>query len=131
MIRCRQERPDESWQESKSLDDHSAFTWEAQNVFDDQTEALTAKPVKRLQHRPRRSIKPTLVHVHRHELVQQRTVVAGTPARVISHRFGGRVKACRMQSGYAAGDGRFARTASTADPIDVLKLFTERYRYER
>ena len=73
-IRDGEERLDEVWQRSKSFDDHTAIAWETEQVFDDEVEALSAKPVKRLEHCLRRSVQPSFVHVHRHELVQQRAV---------------------------------------------------------
>ena len=121
------------WQESKSVDEHTAvatsrvpFACNTKKVFDDQAEALTAEPVKRLEHLLRRSINPSLVHVHRHELVQQRTVVAGAAARVIRHHVVRRVHTQAMFGGEATRDGGFTCCAGTADPVNVSKLFLKR-----
>lgn len=62
-----EKRFDEMWQQSKTFDEHAAVTRELQEIFDDQVETFTLKPVKRLKHRLRRSLHPSLVEIHVHE----------------------------------------------------------------
>jgi hypothetical protein len=45
---------------------------------------------------------------------------------VIRHHVVGRVNTQTVLSRYATSDGRFARTAAAADPVDVLELFPKR-----
>lgn len=70
------ERLDEVWQESETLNDDAALAREAEQVFNDQVEALATEPVKRVEHRFRGAVHPSLVHVHGYEIVQQRAVFA-------------------------------------------------------
>ena len=72
--RFGQERFDELWQQSKSLDDDTALARQPQDIFNYQIKALAAKPVERLEHGFRRTVKPSPVHVHGQELVQERAV---------------------------------------------------------
>ncbi|HKG47227.1 MAG TPA: hypothetical protein VKB02_10895 [Pyrinomonadaceae bacterium] len=122
MSRCGEERLNEAWQQSESLDDNGRLTSVAVEIFDDHVEALALKPVKRLEHGFRRSIQPSLIEVHRHKLVQQRRVFACAPAGVIRHHVVCRVNTQTVLRGYATGDGRFACTTSAADPVDVLEI---------
>ena len=69
-----EERLDKVWQEPEPFYNDTGLTWEAEEVFDDQIEALALKPVECLEHGFRRSIHPSLVHIHGHEPVQQRAV---------------------------------------------------------
>ncbi len=89
MVCHGQERLHEAWQEPESLSDDGSFARQAEEVLDDRAEALTAKPVECLEHDVRRAVQPSLVHVHGHELAQERTVLRHTPARVIRHRLVG------------------------------------------
>ena len=74
MTGSERESLDEVWQQSESLDDDAGLACEAEQVFDDQVEALALEPVERLEHGFRGSVHPSLVHVHGHEPVQQRAV---------------------------------------------------------
>ena len=79
-----------------------------------------------LEHRVRGAVHPSLIHVHGHEPVQQRGVLARAPAGVIRHHVVGRVQTQPVLSRYAMSDRRFARTAPAADPVDVSELFPKR-----
>ena len=92
MNRYGEERPDKARQESEPLDDDTGLTWEGEEVFDDHVEPLALKPRESLEHRPRASVHPSLIHVHGHEPVQQRGVRVRAPAGVIRHRIVGRIE---------------------------------------
>ena len=126
MSRYGEERLDKAWQQSEPIYDDAGLTWEAEEVFDDQTEALAMKPVERLEHRVRGSVHPSLIHVHGQKRVEQRGVFVCAPAGVIGHHVVGRVKTQTVLSREATGDGRFAGAAPAADPVDVSELFPKR-----
>jgi hypothetical protein len=117
----REEGLDEAWQQPEAFNDHTRFSWEAQQIFDDQVEALAPKPVEGLQHGLRGSVRPTLVHVHCRELGQLWTVVGCAAPGVIGHHIVGRIDMQTVPSGYAACDGRLACSGPAADPVDVLQ----------
>ena len=83
------------------------------------------EPVECLKHGFRGSVHRSLVHVHGHELAQERAVFWCAPAGVIGHHVVGRVEMQTMLSRYAMGDGRLARTAAASDPVNVPELFVE------
>ena len=123
MSRYGEERLDKAWQQSEPLYDDAGLTWEAEQVFDDHVEALALKPVECFEQSFRGSVHPSLIHLHGHEHVQQRGVFVCAPAGVIRHHVVARVNTQAVLSGYATSDGRFARTAPAADPVDVLEFF--------
>jgi hypothetical protein len=83
--------------------------------------------VESLEHLFRASVHPSLIHVHGLKPVQQRRVFVCAPAGVIRHHVVGRVNTQTVVSPDTTSDGRFACTAPTADPIDVLELFPKRF----
>ena len=113
-------------QQSEPFDDDGRLAREAENVFDDQIEALTPKPVERLEHRLRQSFKPPLVHVHDHELMQQRTVFGRAAASVIRHHVVSGVDTQAVLICQATRNSGLAGAAPAADPVDVLELFLKR-----
>jgi len=76
MTRHGEERFDEMWQQSETLDNNTGIQWQAQQILDDEVETFALKPVERFEHGFRRSVHPSLIHVHVDELVQQRAVFA-------------------------------------------------------
>src|SRR5271157_2878588 len=123
MTRHGEERFHEAWQQSETLDDHAGFLREAEEVFDDQVEALALEPMERLEHGFRGSVDPALVHVHGNELAQQQRVSGRAPAGVIRHHVVGGVEMQTVLSCYATSSGRLARSAPAADPVDVAEFF--------
>src|SRR5687768_8683335 len=121
-----EERLDQTWQQPESLCDDSWLTRESEKVFDDHVETLTLKPVECLEHFRRRSVHPSLIHVHRHEPVQQRRVFRCAPPGVIRHHLVGRVNTQTVLNRDPTSDGRLPRTAPTADPVDVFELLPKR-----
>lgn len=97
----------------------------AQEVIDDQVEALALEPVEGLQHRLRGSVYPSFVHVHGREVAEEGAVRRGGAAGVIGHRVVGRVEMQAKASCQAAGDGGLARAAPAADPVDVPEPFAK------
>jgi hypothetical protein len=120
------ERLHEAWQQPEALDDYTRFPGEAEEVFDDQAEALALKPVERLKHGLRRSVHPSLVHIHSRELAQERGVLRRAPAGMVRHHVVGRVETQPVPSRNATGDGRLASTTPATDPVDVPELRTQR-----
>ena len=68
MFRGGEQRLHEVRQQPEALDDDARLLRQAEEIFDDQAEALAPKPVERLQHGLRRPVHPSLVHVHGQEL---------------------------------------------------------------
>jgi hypothetical protein len=93
-----------------------------QEVFDDQAGQLPLEPVKALKHGLRRSVHPSLVHVHRHELMQKRAGLRSAPLGMIRHHVVSGVILEAVLSRNAPRDRRFARTASATNPVDVSEL---------
>jgi hypothetical protein len=87
-----EERLDEVWQQSEALGDHTRFLRQAKDVFDDHAEALSPEPVECLKHGFRGSVYPSLVHVHRDELMQKWAALRRAPPGVIRHHVVGRVE---------------------------------------
>jgi len=106
-------------EQPETLGDHTRFRREAQEVFDGQAEQLPLEPVKALQHGLRRSVHPSLVHFHGLEPAQQRGVMRREAAVMIRHRVISRVYAQAAPVCHPASDGRLARAAPAADPVDV------------
>ena len=84
--------------------------------------------MKRLEQSVRGSVHPSLIHVHRHELMQQWRVFGCAAARVVGHHVVGRVNMETVLSRDATSDGRLACTTAAADPVNVLELFLKRSR---
>jgi hypothetical protein len=116
-----QQRLHQARQQPEALGDHAGSGRQAEEVPDDQPEALAAEPVERLEHDLRRPADPALVHVHGGELAQVRAVRRAAAAAVIGHHVVGRVPAQAVPGGQAAGDGRFARAAAAADPVHMAE----------
>jgi hypothetical protein len=87
-----EERLYEVWQEPEALGDHTRFLGQAKDVFDDHAEALSPEPVECLKHVFRGSVHPSLVHVHRYELMQKWAAIRCAPLGVIRHHVVGRVE---------------------------------------
>jgi hypothetical protein len=46
MTRYGEQRLDKAWQQPEPLYDDTGLTWETKEIFDDQLEAFTLKPVE-------------------------------------------------------------------------------------
>jgi len=121
-----QQRLDQVRQQTEALRDHAIVHRQAQQVLDDQAEALAPEPVEGLEHRLRRPVHPALVHGHGLEAAQVRGVFRQHAASVVRHHVVGRVHMQAMLSRDAPGDGRFAGAAAAANPVDVLQPCPQR-----
>ena len=92
MAGLGEQRLDQVRQQSEALDDHTGACRQAQQVFDDQAEALALEPVEALQHGLRRPLHPALIHVHGLEPAQVRRLFRPGTASVIRHHLVGRVQ---------------------------------------
>lgn len=126
MTRLGQQRFHKARQQPETLGDHSRFRREVQEVFDDQAGQLPLEPVKALKHGLRRSVHPSLVHVHSLEPAQQRDVLRREAAVMVRHRVVSRVHTQAVPVCHPASDGRLARTAPATDPVDMPEPCTQR-----
>lgn len=120
-----EERLYEVWQHSKAFGDHTSVLGQAKQVFDDHAKPLSPEPVERLKHDGRGSAHPSLVHVHRHELMQKGAGLRCAPLGVIGHHVVSRVILEAVLSRNPTRDRRFARTASATNPVDVSELLVK------
>src|SRR5262245_58580555 len=86
MIRGRENRLHKMRQYSETLHDHSKISRDAEEIFDDHIEALATKPWEGFKHRRRRSVHPSVVHVHGNKSVQKWAIFRLASAVVIRHR---------------------------------------------
>jgi hypothetical protein len=107
----------------EALHDYSKASRDAEEIVDDHIEALAAEPMESLEHCRRRSVHPSVVHIHRHEPVQKRTVFRLAAAGVLCHHIVRRVQMQAMLICYLASNGRFARAATAPDPVHMAQLF--------
>ena len=99
----------------------------AEQVLHDQPEAFPAEPAECLEHGLGRPADPPLVHVHGRERGHERAVRGGAAAAVIRHHVVGRVQAQAVPGRQPPGDGRLARPAPAADPVDAAEPGPQRF----
>src|SRR5262249_42192875 len=122
-----EQRLNEAWRQSEALGDHTGVLGQAKDIFDNHAEALSPKPVECLKHGFRGSVHPSLVHVHRDELMQKWAALRCASPGVIWHHVVGRVELLMMLSRNAASDCRFAGATPATDPVDVPELLLKRF----
>jgi hypothetical protein len=76
-----------------------------------------------IKHRRRRSIHPSVVHIHGHKLVQKWAVFRPASAGVLHHHVIRRVQMQSMLICYSARNSRLAGVASAANPVHMVQLF--------
>ena len=123
MIRSRENRLHEMRQYSEALHDHSRMSRDAEEILDDDIEALAPKPMEGIKHRRRRSIHPSVIHIHGHKLVQKWAVFRIASAGVLRHHVIRPVQMQAMPICYSASNSRLSGAASAANPVHLAQLF--------
>src|SRR5439155_24118881 len=124
LVPASQKRCYEAGQERESLNEHGRRWRQRQKVVDDELEALALEAVKSVAHDVRAAIQPSLVHVHRDEGVQERSVVRCRASGVFGKALAV-VQTKPVLGGEPTSDGGLTAATAAADESDVAKPVAE------
>jgi hypothetical protein len=81
--------------------------------------------MERFKHCRRRSVHPSVVHIHRDKFLKKWGVFRLASAGVLRHHVIGRVQIQTMLICYSVSNSRLSRTASAANPVHMAQLLAQ------